>query len=248
MFKLALPLATLTLPLLVFAGPIQSAAAAEPISTPADPLPAQNDEPAPSVQRLVQMFSSDIQTTLQACWEEGRADLAAGAGPDGSLQCGNGEASSTIQYTDYIDTVSDIFVASSLVGFRTAIAADAQLNPQLLAQFLQAPEGSALLQQAVQMAIQQSQLVSLNSAPSADLLTGEVMTRMVPVLTDPTQMETLLGTPEQYAQVVTSFCTAPGMSVSEAQSLVPDLTSIQLYAICVQESGIADDVLRLVNP
>jgi hypothetical protein len=47
--------------------------------------------------------------------------------------------------------------------------------------------------------------------------------------------------------VVDNFCTAPGMSVDQAQQQTPGLTSIQLYAICVQESGMADEMLQLVN-
>ncbi|NJR40852.1 MAG: hypothetical protein HC781_20940 [Leptolyngbyaceae cyanobacterium CSU_1_4] len=60
-------------------------------------------------------------------------------------------------------------------------------------------------------------------------------------------MTTLVGTTEQYGQVVSNFCSTPGMSITQAQQTIPGLSSIQLYAVCVQESGLAEELQQVVD-
>ncbi|MBD2463005.1 hypothetical protein H6G89_18350 [Oscillatoria sp. FACHB-1407] len=204
-------------------------------------------EASESVQRLAEMFSVEIQSTLNACWNQGKVDLAAGAAQSGAVTCGNGTTDNTVTYSDYVNTVSDILAASGLVGFRTVIASNPRINPQMISTFLSDPQGTAILRQTVQTAITQSQLLPAEATQSNAILTEQVMERLVPSLQNPTVLDGLLGSEEQYTQVVSNFCTAPGMSVSEAKAIVPDLSSIQLYAICIHESGVTDEALQMMQ-
>jgi hypothetical protein len=170
-----------------------------------------------------------------------------GADEQGELVCGDGSAATGIAYTDYVSTISDLLAASSLVGFRAVVQTDPRVNPQMLAAFLSNPQGSEMLRRAVQSAVTQSQLVTIDADVSSTILTDQVVNRVVPALQDPTRLETLLGNSEQYAQVVENFCTPPGMSIEEAQAIIPDVDTLQLYAICIQESGAADEILQMVN-
>lgn len=197
----------------------------------------------PSIQRLLEMFSPEIRQTINACDQQGQVDLVAGPTASGTVLCGDGTPTD-VSFEQYINTVSDLLVASSLVGFRTVTATNPGLSPEMLSVFLAQAEGSSLLRSGIESAIASSNLFPVASAESAEILTDEVMERLMPSLQDSSTLPSLLGTPDQYNQVVTSFCTAPGMSVSQIQSLV-ELTPVQLYAICVQESGVTDDLLQL---
>lgn len=222
------------------------AIASRPTTTvTANPAPSPASD---SVQRLAQMFSAEIQSTLSACWNRGKVDLAAGASRDGSVICGDGAPEGAIAYTAYVSTVSDILAASGLVGFRTVTTSNPQVNPQSISSFLSSSQGTTLLRQTVQLAITQSQLLPAEATESNTILTDRVMERLVPNLQNPSVLDGLLGNDEQYAQVVSHFCTAPGMSVDEAKTLVPDLNSLQLYAICIHESGVSDEALEVIQP
>lgn len=205
------------------------------------------DPPSPqrssALQRLGQMFSPEIQSTIGACLEQGKVDVAAGPTNGGAVRCGDGSTAS-VPYAAYVNTVSDVLTASSLVGFRTVLQSNSGVSPEMLRMFLNSPQGAVVLRQAVQSAITQSELLPATATESTNILADAVMTRLLPSLQDPTTLDTLLGTPEQYSQVVREFCTAPGMSVEQAKSRLP-LNELQLYAICIQESGVADEVLRL---
>lgn len=215
----------------------------------AQPLPAIAQSAAisnsPGAQRLLQMFSPEIQQTLNACSEQGRVNLAAGASAAGALICGDGSSDDEVMLTDYVNTVSDVLAASSLVGFQKVLQTNPGITPQLIVNFLSNPEGRTTLERGLQSAIAQSEL--LGSPESATILTDEVIVRLLQTLREPDRFDNLLGSDQQYSQVVDSFCTAPGMSVAEAQAQTPELNSVQLYAICVQESGLADEILQLTN-
>lgn len=202
---------------------------------------------SPASQRLLEMFSTEIRNTIAACAEQGKVDLAAGAGSDGTVVCGDGSTQPEISYTSYLNTISDILAASGLVGFRTVIEADPRVTPEMLVTVFSTPEGTATFYDAIQSVIVQSQLLPADAEDSTALLANEVVGKLRNSLQSPANLEGLLGTAEQYTQVVDNFCTAPGMSVDQAQQQTPGLTSIQLYAICVQESGMADEMLQLVN-
>lgn len=203
--------------------------------------------PAGAVQRLGQMFSPEIQTVVNACWEQGKVTLAANAQLSAPLMCGNGTAASGITQQSYLETLSDILAASSLIGFRTVMQSDPRLTPEVLRTFVADPQGLGVLQNTIQTAIAQSQLIAPSASGSADLLTQAVVGRLVPVLQDSSGLTNLLGTPQQYQQVVSTFCTAPGMSVEQAKSQLPGLNSLQLFAICIQESGVTREVLPQGN-
>lgn len=212
---------------------------------PASAEPLQIAQAAGS-DRLRQMFSPEIQATINACSTQGKVDLAAGAGSDGSLKCGDGSSSPNVAYTDYVEIVSNILAASVLVGMRTAIASEPRITPEIVVNFLSSAQGVQTLRSGIETAITQNQLVTVGSTQSVTLLTDAVIQQLTPVL-NPATFDTLLGTSDQQSQVVSNFCTAPGTSVPQALTLVPELSPIQLYAICIQESGITDEVLRMMR-
>lgn len=232
----SLALTSLAMPLLA---PARAAEPTSPASTPA--------RSGGTFDRLGQLFPTAVQQTIGACWDQGKVDLAAGADPDGSVICGDRTAESDVPYADYLTTVSDILVASSLVGFRTVMQTDVRVTPEVLSSFLASTQGQDLLRTTVQSAIAQSNLIPETATDSNGVLTDAVVARLIPELLDPTTFSTLTGTPEQYSEVVKSFCTAPGVPVEEIAQRVPELDSIQFYAICIEESGIADEVLRMIQ-
>jgi hypothetical protein len=216
------------------------------------PLPAVADAVVPPAQsaaaeQLLQMFSPQIQATINACAERGKVNLSAGATSDGSVTCADGSPNSAVTYADYLTTISDILAASVLVGVRAAMANDPRITPEMVTAFLASSQGSSTLRGGIQAAIMQNQLLPADQPESVALLTDTVITRVTPTLQDPAGLDMLFGTSEQYSQVVDSFCTPPGMSVSQVQALLPDVSSIQLYAICVQESGITEEILRMAR-
>ncbi|KGF72115.1 hypothetical protein DO97_12280 [Neosynechococcus sphagnicola sy1] len=196
-------------------------------------------------QRLSQMFSSEIQATLSACQDHGSVNLTVGADGDGSVVCGDGSRSSPIRYSDYFGTLSDFLAASFLIGFRTAFKTDPQAKPETFAGLVSTAEGQKALKQLLTAALSDSKLVpQKNSSQSISVLVEGVMQRTLPILQNTSSLENLLGTSAQYAQVVSSFCTPPGMSINQAQTNLTGLSSIQIYAICIQESGFADEIIR----
>jgi len=197
-----------------------------------------------AVERLSQMFSPQIQATINACQTRGKVNVIAGATSQGSVVCGDGSPEATVAYSNYIETVSDILAASSLVGFRAVLQADPRLTPELLRTAFSSPEGVQLLRSAIQVAITQSDFLPATATESTTILADSVLERLRASLQDSSSLNTLLGTPDQYSSVVDQFCLAPGMSVEQAKTAVPELNSLQLYAICIQESGVASEVLR----
>jgi hypothetical protein len=223
-------------------GGLFPAVAAEPPSTE----PSQTST-SPALQKLMTMFSADIKTMLNACREQGGVNLAAGAQADGSVLCANGEPKAAIPYDNYLSTVSDVAAAVSLVGLKTVIAGNPSISPEMVVTFLTSPNGTTVLKDAVQTAIARSSLIPTASPESTTLLAEQIIGRLVPTLHSTNNLTNLVGTTEQYSQVVSNFCSTPGMSVTQAQQTIPGLSAIQLYAVCVQESGLAEEVQQVVN-
>jgi hypothetical protein len=216
-------------------------------SAPPEPVaPDVTAEPPPSVEKFSTMFSDEIQNTVGACAERGMVDLAAGESPNGEVICADGEPQEGVSYVAYLGTVSDILAASSLVGFQTALTSDPRLSPELFATFITSPQGMGTLRSIVEMAINQSQLVSVGAAGSNTVLTDEVVEKVLPRLSQPQQLGTLFGNDEQYGAVVQTFCTPPGNSPDAVIQQV-GVDSLQLYAICLQEAGVVADIQRMLN-
>ncbi|MGJ3249816.1 MAG: hypothetical protein ACFE0J_01595 [Elainellaceae cyanobacterium] len=203
---------------------------------------------SPAAQRLMEMFSPDIQSVLSACAENGGVDLDAGETADGTLVCGDGTPNTETPYSTYLSTVSNLLAASGLVGFRAVIDSNPQISPELISTYLSSSQGADILRSAVEMGIAQSQLLPGVVPESSMILVDEVISRMLPTLQSPAALGDLMGTPEQYNQVVSNFCTAPGMPVEQATQLVAGLSTLQLYSICIQESGIASQVQQMLDP
>jgi hypothetical protein len=212
------------------------------------PVRAAESQPASTaMQRLTQMFSPEIQKTLSACHDKGQVNLAAGASSTGSVVCGDGAAQTDVPFQSYVGTISDILTASSLVGLRSVIAKDPRVTPEMLSAFLKSDQGSTVLRSAVEAAITRSGLVATAAPQSASVLTDQVIERLLPTMEQTNNLQTLLGTDNQYRQVVQNFCTSPGMSVQQAQQQVPGLSSVQLYAICIEESGMANEMMQMAH-
>lgn len=200
------------------------------------PFPAQAAEPDPT-QRLMEMFSPQIRETMNACREQGQVNLAAGAGTDGGVVCGNGTVAA-VSFQTYLNTVSDFLAASTLLGMRQQIAVTPEVTPDRLLLLFNSDEGRAFLQNTLRTGLMQSGMLAPNSDPAP--LTEQIIGKLLPTVQRTSYLQTLLGTETQYSQVVQSFCTAPGMSVEQAQQTVPGLDAVQLYAICIKESGLAN--------
>lgn len=228
-------LSGLSVGLLLAVGLLQPAAASQPRL----PLPA-------ALQNLVKGLSPEIQATLTACQSAGGVDLATATSQADPVRCSNGASVENLSYQSYVDTTSSFLAASSLVGLRAAIVSNPQIRPEQLIAALESPDGAAALQNAIAAAIHRTGLVA-GAPESSGRLTQAVVGRLLPTIAATDNLQTLLGTTEQYRQVVSRFCTAPGMSVAEAQQSLPGLSPIQLYAICVQESGLADQVMQLAR-
>jgi hypothetical protein len=197
--------------------------------------PERVDEPTPdTVDRVVERLPEESQSILLACQEQGGVDLVAGAAPDGMVVCGDG-ASAPVEYDRYLATASDFVAAGVLVGFRSVMIADPRVSPDLLITLLATSEGANAIRGATETALAQSSLVT-SASESASLLTDEVMRRLLPSFNSTNNLETLLGTEEQYESVVQNFCVSPGLTVEQTQQAIPGLVPIQLYAICIDAS------------
>lgn len=211
---------------------------AAPTTTPID---------SGAAQRLNQMFSPDIQEVLNSCATEGSVNLSAGADQDGSVICQDGTRSSPVRFNEYVNTVSDFLAGSFLIGVYGALKSYSGVQTEMITSYLTTPDGESSLREALSNAIATSGLVPSESPQSVNTLTDKVMQRSLPILQDTNQFNNLLGTTEEYKKVAQNFCKAPGMSVTEAKNLVPNLDAAQLYAICVQESGLSKEVQQQIE-
>ncbi|WP_088893715.1 hypothetical protein [Leptolyngbya ohadii] len=209
-------------------------------ATPAQAAdPATAIEESESAQRLMQMFSPEIQKTLNVCREQGQVNLTADEGANGAVVCGDGTVQAEIPLQTYLNTASDFLAASALLGLRQQMETTPQLTPEQLYAILSTTEGKAVIQDAVVAALVQSGAIEANSDGAA-LLSNQVMDKLLPTMEQTNNLRTLLGTEAQYKQIVQSFCTAPGMPIEQAQQQTT-LSPVQLYAICIQESGLLNE-------
>lgn len=217
-------------------------------ATPSEPSIPTPQEATPMAQgsfdRLSQMFSPEIQTTVAACWDAGKVDFfAVSPATIPWVICGDGSFVQGVTYMDYLATVSELMAASTLIGMQSAIANDPRLTPEIMAMFVVSEQGTQLLENVVQTAIVQSGLQPADQPSESGPLSQEVVSLLIENLSDPDRLSNLLGTPDQQPQVVAQFCTAPGMSIDAAKQQFPTLDSVQLFAICIHESGAVDELL-----
>ncbi|MEP0870935.1 hypothetical protein NDA01_14095 [Trichocoleus desertorum AS-A10] len=202
---------------------------------------------SPAAQKLNKMFSPKIQQVLNSCAQQGSVNLSAGADKDGSVICANGTRNSPVQFNEYVSTVSDFLSASFLVGVRAALQSYPGAQMDMVTSYLATPDGKASLQDALTNAITTSGLVPQSSQKSVSFLVNRVMQRSLPILQNTNKFSNLLGSTEQYRKVANNFCKPPGMTVEKARTLVPQLDAVQIYAICVQESGLSDEVQKEIQ-
>ena len=202
-------------------------------------------------QKLDRMFSSDIRTTLNSCVKQGGVNLAAGADRDGSIICGNGWRKSPVKFTSYVNTLTDFETAGLLLGFQAGVKSSPNYKPELLTTFMNSFEASGNLRQAVQgfvtVAVVRPGILPKGSTQSASFLMDRILQRSRPFLQNSTKFENLTGTSDEYGVIAENFCTAPGMTTAQAKKFAPNLDSVQMFAICFQESGIADAITQGVS-
>ena len=194
------------------------------------------------------MFSSDIQTTFNACVKQGGVNLSAEADRDGSIICGNGWRKSPIKFTTYVSTLTDLHSAAFLLAFRAGIKSNPNYKPELLTSITNYAETDGKLRKLVQAYVVEvavkSGVLPKGSTRSASFLTDRILQRSRPFLKNSAKFENLIGTSDEYAAITSNFCTAPGMSTAQAKKLAPNLDSMQMFAICFQEAGLADVAIQ----
>lgn len=205
-------------------------------SQPAQPSQAQLDGLG---SRLAEMFSPEIRSTLFTCITAGGVNLAASAGGS-SVVCGDGSRAD-VSYARYLDIASNFFAASFLIGVSEGAAGEPELTPRLASSYL-ASGGADEIRPRLEMAIANDIFVPANSPESVDLLVDATLQKAAATLNRLDSFGALLGTPEQTSFVVSSFCTPPGMTETEAQQTVSNLSPTQLYAICLHEAGLAEAI------
>jgi hypothetical protein len=129
---------------------------------------------------------------------------------------------------------------------RVAFLSDPRLKPEMAAQLLSSPQSAAPLRNALTDLLGKVGILSTQSPTSPSLLADEVMKRLLPAVQSTDNLTTLLGAPEQYSQVVSQFCKAPGTSLEKIQQAVA-MSSPQIYAVCLQEAGLADELQRTLR-
>ncbi|NJL21923.1 MAG: hypothetical protein HC895_15730 [Leptolyngbyaceae cyanobacterium SM1_3_5] len=102
--------------------------------------------------------------------------------------------------------------------------------------------GADEIRPRLEMAVGNDIFVPANSPESVDLLVDATLQKAAATLNRLDSFGALLGTPDQTSFVVSRFCTPPGMTETEAQQTVPNLSSTQLYAICLHEAGLAEAI------
>lgn len=203
---------------------------------------AAQAQDSPAVVRLTKMFSRDIRATMVACEQRGGVNLAAGTDRDGSVICGNGWRKSPVKYADYLDMMTDFLGASFLTGVRGGLQANSDLKPEVLQQLLATPEGVQGMRTAFEQSIAGTHVLSKNSPKSLTILSNRVIERILPIMRDPAKLKGLLGTSEEYGKIAQNFCLSSGMSMKQAKTLTPNLNSVQIYAICLHEAGLDDEI------
>ena len=204
--------------------------------------------PLSAEQKLNRMFSSDIKVTLNACITQGGVNLAAGADRDGSVICGNGWRKSSVKFTTYVSTLTDSETAGFLLGVRVGVKSNPNYKPELLTKIVNSLETSGKLRQFVQSFVVvtavQPGFLPKGSTQSASFLTDRISQRSRPFLQNSTKFENLLGTSDEYTAITDNFCTAPGMTTTQAKKLAPNLDPVQMFAICFEEAGVSEAITQ----
>ena len=199
-------------------------------------------------QKISQMFSSDIKTTADACLKQGGVNLAAGADRDGSIICGNGWRKSSVKFTTYVSMLTDLHTGAFLLAFRAGVKSSPDYKPELLTSIMDYAETNGKLRKLVQSFVIEAAVkpgvLPKGSPRSVSFLTDRILQRSRPFLKDSTKFENLTGTSDEYAAITSNFCTAPGMTTAQAKKLAPNLDSMQMFAICFQEAGLADVAIQ----
>lgn len=204
---------------------------------------------SPAVQNFGNMFSQEIQQTLAACAEQGQVSLAAGADRDRSVVCMDGSRNSPIAYNTYIDTLSNVLAAGGLVGLQTALGSNPNVTPEGVAQLFSSDAGKEQLRTMLEGQLSSTGVLAPQDPPtSIRFLVGQVLDRLLPALQNPRSNAIPARTASAYNLVVKNFCTPPGSSVNQIRTQLPDLKPVQIFAICLQEAGLDEEMRRQVNP
>lgn len=222
---------------------LPSWAASPDLQPPAEELPLEESNPA--IHRLSNMFAPEIRAVLNACAQHGQVDLAASR-EMATLVCGDGSTVADIVTSAYIDTVSDFLAASLLAGLHRTFQENPAVSPLMLSS-LTTDQGIGLLESILTYSLDRTQFLADHPHNSPEPLVSAVIEKLIPVFQTPQQFDMLLGDAAQTEQVIAEFCTAPGLSLEDAHTQFPDLSALQLYAICIDNSGLSQEVLRLVN-
>lgn len=188
-----------------------------------------------------------IQTVSNACLKQGGVNLAAGVDRDGSVICSNGWRKSSVQYTAYLNLVTDFETAAFLLGIVSAAKSNPEFKPELLAAFVNTPQGKDVFRKLLQDSLTNNEMAPKQSTQSVNLLTNKIVQRSLPFLQSPAKLDKLFGTSDEYTIVVDNFCTAPGMPTAQAKKLTPALDPVQMYAICLQEAGLGAETVKVSN-
>ncbi len=201
---------------------------------------AAKPKPSTAIDTLSKMFSPQIQATFEACEKQGGVNLAAGPDKDGSVICNNGWRKSPINYTSYVNTASDFLAASylsgTLVGIQQLMQEHSELSPEKLMAYFNSPEFIEQVRQSVG-----KDVLKQGSRTSAKILADRVFQKMQPMLQSYEKLKTLIPTGANYTRIAENFCPPPGMSMEQARALVPGLSSVQIYAVCLQDSGLLNE-------
>jgi hypothetical protein len=189
------------------------------------------------------MFSPAIQAVSNACLKQGGVNLAARADRDGSVICNNGWRKSPVQYTAYLNLVTDSETAAFLLGIVSGAKSNPNYKPELLAAFVNSPQGRDTFRKLLQDS--EVKEMASQSTQSVNILVNKIIQRSLPFLQNPAKMDKLFGTSDEYAAISENFCTAPGMPIAQAKKLTPELDTVQIYAICLQEAGLGEEVAKI---
>lgn len=212
------------------------------LNTPAIANPAASANLG--LDQFVQSLPTDIQTILGACGQQGFVDLDAGADNDGSVICLDGSRNSGVAFSDYQNSLLDMSSASFMVGIQTGMRNSQQVTPEMMAQIWGSPQGIELLRNILKGYLTQNNVLPASWGSSVDWLVEGVVERSLPLLQDAQVLSNLYGSSTQYQQVVNNFCSPQGRSISQVQQMTPGLSTLQLYAICLKESGFAEELVR----
>ena len=153
-----------------------------------------------------------------------------------------------MKFTTYVSTLTDSETAGFLLGVRVGVKSNPNYKPELLTKIVNSLETSGKLRQFVQSFVVvtavQPGFLPKGSTQSASFLTDRISQRSRPFLQNSTKFENLLGTSDEYTAITDNFCTAPGMTTTQAKKLAPNLDPVQMFAICFEEAGVSEAITQ----